>query len=252
MYHYAHLQCVEADLSSAALFTLGRYCTCASSLRRLALLAAAAARVHTGVYTTALHSTPLTYTLHSMVHTTLDYCTHSHTLNSMPGRVAKQCRERYLNHLDDSLRRGPWSPEEEEELVTLCQRYKGQWAEVCRLLPGRAYNDIKNHYNLIQRRTRRQERNRGSGSSSSRSAPPVVSRCSSSSSVEAVVGTGVTVPVVTAAAAAAAVAAATAGTGAVAAVIGGGNVSSGYNSSSSSRLSPTTYGSEGDEGKAQG
>jgi Myb-like DNA-binding domain len=171
----------------------------------------------------------------------------------MPGRVAKQCRERYLNHLDDSLRRGPWSPEEEEELVTLCQRYKGQWAEVCRLLPGRAYNDIKNHYNLIQRRTRRQERNRGSGSSSSRSAPPVISRCSSSSiSVEAVVGTGVTVPVVTAAAAAAAVAAATAGTGAVAAVIGGGNVSSGYNSSSSSRLSPTPYGSEGDEGKAQG
>jgi Myb-like DNA-binding domain len=167
----------------------------------------------------------------------------------MPGRVAKQCRERYLNHLDDSLRRGPWSPEEEDELVTLCQRYKGQWAEVCRLLPGRAYNDIKNHYNLIQRRTRRQERNRGSGSSSSRSAPPVVSRCSSSSSsVDAVVGAGT---VVTAAAAAAAVAAATAGPNAVTAAIGGGN-SSGYNSSSSSRLSPAPYSSEGDDAKAQG
>ena len=29
----------------------------------------------------------------------------------MPGRLAKQCRERYLNNLDPELRRGAWSRE---------------------------------------------------------------------------------------------------------------------------------------------
>lgn len=29
----------------------------------------------------------------------------------MPGRLAKQCRERYLNNLDPELRRGTWSRE---------------------------------------------------------------------------------------------------------------------------------------------
>jgi len=77
---------------------------------------------------------------------------------SMPGRVAKQCRERYLNHLDPSLHRGPWSEDEEQQLLRLCEGQQRQWAEICRQLPGRSYNDVKNRYNLIQRRMRRVQR----------------------------------------------------------------------------------------------
>lgn len=39
----------------------------------------------------------------------------------IPGRIAKQCRERYLNHLDPSLRKDmPWSEDEEALLMRLC------------------------------------------------------------------------------------------------------------------------------------
>ncbi|CAM9745936.1 unnamed protein product, partial [Ectocarpus sp. 8 AP-2014] len=39
----------------------------------------------------------------------------------IPGRIAKQCRERYLNHLDPSLRKDmPWTEDEEALLMRLC------------------------------------------------------------------------------------------------------------------------------------
>lgn len=54
----------------------------------------------------------------------------------MPGRVGKQCRERYLNHLDPSLRHGPWTEEEERLLLSLHARLNNQWAEIARQIPG--------------------------------------------------------------------------------------------------------------------
>ncbi|KAG5191633.1 Homeodomain-like protein [Tribonema minus] len=86
---------------------------------------------------------------------TVHGCKWALVARSMPGRVAKQCRERYLNHLDPKLQRGPWTPEEEQVLLRLCEGQNRQWAEICRQLPGRSYNDVKNRYNLIQRRLKR-------------------------------------------------------------------------------------------------
>lgn len=54
----------------------------------------------------------------------------------MPGRVGKQCRERYLNHLDPTLRHGPWTEEEEQLLLSLHARLNNQWAEIARQIPG--------------------------------------------------------------------------------------------------------------------
>ena len=31
----------------------------------------------------------------------------------LPGRIGKQCRERWHNNLNPGLKRGPWTPEEE-------------------------------------------------------------------------------------------------------------------------------------------
>ncbi|CAB1101916.1 MYB [Ectocarpus sp. CCAP 1310/34] len=74
----------------------------------------------------------------------------------IPGRIAKQCRERYLNHLDPSLRKDmPWTEDEEALLMRLCFAKQNQWAEICRQLHGRSYNDVKNRFNLIQRRNKR-------------------------------------------------------------------------------------------------
>lgn len=35
----------------------------------------------------------------------------------IPGRVGKQCRERYHNHLDPNINKGPWTPEEDAILL---------------------------------------------------------------------------------------------------------------------------------------
>ncbi|CAM9413812.1 unnamed protein product [Choristocarpus tenellus] len=93
----------------------------------------------------------------------------------IPGRVAKQCRERYLNHLDPSLRKEePWTMEEEAVLMQLCHQKQHQWAEICRHLNGRGYNDVKNRYNLIQRRIKRERGHRGSASVSACPDPTAV------------------------------------------------------------------------------
>ncbi|KAG5175728.1 Homeodomain-like protein, partial [Tribonema minus] len=70
----------------------------------------------------------------------------------MPGRVGKQCRERYLNHLDPSLKKTPWTPEEDALLTELHTKMNNSWADIARQMPGRCDNDVKNRWNLIQRR----------------------------------------------------------------------------------------------------
>jgi hypothetical protein len=35
----------------------------------------------------------------------------------LDGRIGKQCRERFINHLDPELKKGPWTPEEDNILI---------------------------------------------------------------------------------------------------------------------------------------
>jgi hypothetical protein len=37
--------------------------------------------------------------------------------DKIPGRIGKQCRERWSNHLDPNLMKNDWTPEEDIELV---------------------------------------------------------------------------------------------------------------------------------------
>ena len=51
--------------------------------------------------------------------------------------VDAQCRERWLNHLDPSLKKGEWSKEEDDILLRAQAKWGNSWTRIAELLPGR-------------------------------------------------------------------------------------------------------------------
>ena len=71
----------------------------------------------------------------------------------LPGRQGKQCRERFVNHLDPQLKKGEWTDDEEAILIAMHEHHGNRWANIAKQLPGRSDNDTKNHwYSTIQRK----------------------------------------------------------------------------------------------------
>ncbi|CAI9785005.1 unnamed protein product [Fraxinus pennsylvanica] len=87
-------------------------------------------------------------------------CIHKHGTGSwqlLPkkadlNRCGKSCRLRWTNYLRPDIKRGSFSPDEEQTIIHLHSFHGNKWSTIASHLPGRTDNEIKNFWNTNLRK----------------------------------------------------------------------------------------------------
>lgn len=64
----------------------------------------------------------------------------------IPGRSGKQCRERWFNNLNPNVKKGDWTPEEDDLIFKLYVNYGSSWSKIAMHFNDRTENSIKNRF----------------------------------------------------------------------------------------------------------
>jgi hypothetical protein len=73
----------------------------------------------------------------------------------IPGRNAKQCKERWMLNLNPSINHGPWTAEEDAMLIELHAEVGGKWSLIAKRLHGRTEHAIKTRFLSLQKKAAR-------------------------------------------------------------------------------------------------
>ncbi len=79
---------------------------------------------------------------------------------SLPERTGKQCRERYVNHLNPRLKVTDWTNLEDAMIFHLYNSIGSHWAKMSKIIPGRTDNGIKNRFHNLRRQFEREDEHR--------------------------------------------------------------------------------------------
>ncbi|KAF8049447.1 hypothetical protein N665_2210s0006 [Sinapis alba] len=83
-------------------------------------------------------------------------------------RCGKSCRLRWINYLRPDLKRGSFSPQEEDLIYHLHSILGNRWSQIATRLPGRTDNEIKNFWNsTLKKRLKNNNNNNNTSSGSS-------------------------------------------------------------------------------------
>lgn len=67
----------------------------------------------------------------------------------LPGRIGKQCRERWFNSLKPDIKKSGWTIEEDNLIIQLQAKFGNKWATISDMIDGRTDNQIKNRWNSV-------------------------------------------------------------------------------------------------------
>ena len=76
----------------------------------------------------------------------------------LQGKSAKQCRDRWFNHLDPQLLHSDWQSEDNRRLLSSHEKSGSRWKIIARQFPRRTDNSVKNQFFSLVRKSLRKAR----------------------------------------------------------------------------------------------